>query len=306
MICAKEGKGVLGLLRYMPERIYLTLGRVPIKTLLTVEEIRLRAGGPLMIFSGGVCSYVTDQGTLCSDSSYGMKITFSEVEETLRLFCDGSVYAMEENIKNGYVTLYGGHRVGICGTAIADSNRLLGIKDISCLNIRVSHEVLGAAETVIKSIITGGLKNTLIISPPGGGKTTLLRDICRILGGDNRYSYKIAVADERGEIAGAYKGNAYNNIGVRTCFMDGCPKHIAMEMMLRSMGPDIIITDEIGGRDDECAIKKIITCGVCVIATAHGNKKDDLKRFPFIGKGGFENIIFLNNKQVEDIIYVGQ
>ena len=305
MICAKEGKGVLGLLRYMPERIYLSLGKIPVKTLITIEEIRMSANNPLMVFGGGMCFYVSDCGELSSDYISGMIITSSEVEETLRLFCDGSVYAMEENIKNGYVTLYGGHRVGICGTAVSENNRLLGIKDISCLNIRVARELKGIAQNVISSIITGGLKNTLIISPPGGGKTTLLRDICRILGGDIRFHYKVAVADERGEIAGAYKGSASNNIGVRTCFMDGCPKHIAMEMLLRSMGPDIIITDEIGGYDDECAIKKIITCGVCVIATAHGSKKDDLNRFPFIGKGGFENIIFLNNKQVEEILYVG-
>ena len=301
MICAKEGRGAVGLLKYMPGRLFGIMGRIPVSVLLKIEEIRLGAFKPIIVYMNNACFYVTGEGKLSGRSGEGMHINADELKETFRLLCDGSVYAMEENIKNGFVTTCGGHRVGICGSVTAKANKVEAIKDISYLNIRIAHEIIGAADGVLEYIINPDLKSTLIVSPPGGGKTTLLRDLCRRLGGDDTFSYKVALADERGEIAGSFMGKPVNDVGDRTCVMDGCPKSVAMEMLLRGMGADVVVTDEIGGEGDEKALSNLLRCGVRVIASAHGRTMEDLSRLPLIGKGGFENIIILENKRVKEV-----
>ncbi|MBQ3054023.1 MAG: stage III sporulation protein AA [Clostridia bacterium] len=306
MICTGKSKGIIGLLKYFPIRIYEALGKTPVICLEYAEEVRMGAGKPLMIFQNGICSYITSEGKITSNSSQGIWTSKEELEETLRLLCDGSVYTMEENIKNGYITLSGGHRVGICGSGVIRQGKLENLRDISYLNIRISREIIGASDEIIDCILEGGIKNTLIISPPGGGKTTMLRDICRVVGGSDRYNYKVGVADERGEIGASYRGMPQNNIGVRTCIMDGVPKAKGMEMMLRCMGIDVMITDEIGTEEDKNAIAQLLRCGVKVIASAHGNSLEDIKSrehtATLLGKGKFENIIILKEKKVEGLI----
>ena len=304
MICAKEGKGALALLKFMPAEIYKVLGKMAIGELLKVEELRMGAEKPIVVVNGNGCYYVNVYGELISDNKSGVRVSARDLEELFRLLCDGSVYAVEENIKNGFITANGGHRVGICGTFTYQNNRIESVRNISYINIRIAREVIGAAEGVVDIITDKGLQNTLIVSPPGGGKTTLLRDICRLLGGDG-FHYKVAVADERGEIAATYMGRQGNNIGPRTCVIDGCPKAVAMEMLLRGMGPDVVITDEIGNEDDERAVKRLLGCGIKVIASAHGKNFDDVKkRMPFCADE-FEKVIVLDKKQVSEVICFG-
>ena len=304
MICAKEGKGALSLIKFMPPRLYCVFGKMPVKQLLTAEELRFCSEKPIVIVTDKGCYYIDSEGKLTRNASEGVIISATELQELFRLLCDGSVYAVEENIKKGYITAGGGHRVGICGTVLMRGGVVEGMRNISCLNVRIAKEVIGAAEGIIEIINDKGLKNTLIVSPPGGGKTTILRDICRILGGDG-FNYKIAIADERGEIAASYMGKAVNDVGLRTCVMDGCPKAVAIDMMLRSMGPDVVITDEIGDSSDAKAISDLVRSGVKVIASAHGKDFADVKKRMYDCVCGFEKIIVLEKKRIQEVIDLG-
>ena len=304
MICTKESRGAVGLIKYFPARLYSCLGKVPLGRLMKAEEIRVGCGKPLMLFTEGSCLYVTPQGGLSPHSAQGVTVSLEEVREIFRLLLDGSVYAAEENIKNGYITAEGGHRVGICGSAVLSGGKISTIKDISYLNIRIAKEIKGSSELLFTDIFKNGAENCLIISPPGGGKTTLLRDICRVLGGSERFSCKLGIADERGELAAAYLGVPQNDIGARTCVMDGCPKAQAMDMLLRGMGVDTVVTDEIGSSEDEAAVRRLLRCGVKVIATMHAGSIDEARRRlgDLIGSGGFENIVVLKNKQIREMV----
>ena len=294
----------MGLIKYFPARLYSCLGKIPLGILMKAEEIRVGCGKPLMLFTEGSCLYVTPQGGLSPHSAQGVTVSLEEVHEIFRLLLDGSVYAAEENIKNGYITAEGGHRVGICGSAVLSGGKISTIKDISYLNIRIAKEIKGSSELLFTDIFKNGAENCLIISPPGGGKTTLLRDICRVLGGSERFSCKLGIADERGELAAAYLGVPQNDIGARTCVMDGCPKAQAMDMLLRGMGVDTVVTDEIGSAEDEAAVRRLLRCGVKVIATMHAGSIDEARHRlgDLIGSGGFENIVVLKNKQIREMV----
>ena len=305
MICAKESRGVIGLIKYFPARIYSCLGRVPLIRLLLAEEIRLGAGMPLMLFIEGKCFFVKSSGELTLKAAEGIRISLDEIGEIFRMLLEGTVYAAEENIKEGYITAEGGHRVGICGSVSLDGGKIGNFKYISYLNIRIAHEVIGSSELLFAGIFSEGPENCLVISPPGGGKTTVLRDISRVLGSSPKFDCKIGIADERGELAAVHNGIAMNDIGVRSCVIDGCPKAQAMEIMLRCMGVNVIITDEIGSsEEEEKAIKKLMNCGVKVIASMHAASLDEVKRRfgHMIGAGGFDNIVRLENKQIREMI----
>ncbi len=304
MVCAKETRGIIGLIKYFPSRIYSCLGRVPLLKLIKTEEIRFGAEKPLILFIEGKCFFVKNGGELTLNAAEGIRTSLDEIGEIFRMLLEGSVYAAEENIKNGYITAEGGHRVGICGSVSLDGGKIGNFKDISYLNIRIAHEIFGSSELLFTDIFSEGPENCLIISPPGGGKTTLLRDICRTLGSSNKFDCKIGIADERGEIAAVYNGVAMNDIGVRTCVIDGCPKAQAMDIILRGMGVDVVVTDEIGKSEDETAIKKLINCGVKIIASMHAAKIDEARRRlgELIGPDGFNNIVRLENKQIREMI----
>lgn len=253
-----------------------------------IQEIRLRLGGPVMVQKPGGEWYLGKEGfTAERDKAY--ILGEQEFVRYLNHFCRDSIYAFQEELKNGFMTVPGGHRVGVAGQVILDEGEIKGMKHITFLCIRFAHQIKGAANAVLPYIyINERVCNTLIISPPGCGKTTLLRDLIRQISDGSPYGEGICVSviDERSEIAGCYLGIPQNDVGMRTDVMDGCPKEKGLMMMLRSMAPKVIAVDELGGKEDERALRKLTTCGCKVIATMHGESIEDLRQ-----KTGWETIL---------------
>ena len=231
------------------------------------EEIRLITGKPFTVrFPDGV--YYLSKNAVFSDNPVNaVIINDMHMEELIERITKSSLYSVKDEICSGYVTISGGHRVGIAGTAVIDNGNIEFIKNISAVNIRIANEVIGAADAITERITSGGVKSTLIISPPCAGKTTMLRDITRSL---SYMGYSVAVADERCEIAAMYEGKSSFDLGNMTAVLDNCPKPEAMLMLLRSMSPEVIVTDEIGTMRDAEAIRSIMNSGVAVIASIHG------------------------------------
>jgi stage III sporulation protein AA len=281
-----------------------------------IEEIRLRSGMPLIVYIKGSDYFVTQRGFLTKNSSESILVKREDITKTFQLISNYSVYAFEEEIKNGFITLKGGHRVGIGGKVLYGINGIETIKNISSLNIRIAREKLGVSDEIAKHMIDfpRAIHNTLIISPPQCGKTTLLRDLIRnlsdgvsLLGGEG---FKIGVIDERSELAGMYNGAPQHNIGLRTDVLDGCNKRDGTRMLLRAMSPEIIAMDEIGSISDVESIHESLKAGVKIIATVHGSTLEDLLSRNslkiLINEKIFKRYVFLDNSKgvgtVKDII----
>lgn len=238
-------------------------------------------------------------------------VTTNAILEVLLNVSKNSIYAIQNDINNGFVIIRGGHRIGISGEVVYVDGKIKNIKNICSLNIRVARQIYGCADKVLPEIIEDGkINNTLIISPPGCGKTTLIRDIIRqISNGIPSMKFKgknVSLIDERGEIASAYEGVASLDVGVRTDIMSNVTKATGMKMMIRSMAPNVIATDEIGKPEDILAIKEAILSGVNVIFTMHGDsitsiiKNKDIKEL--LDLNIFDKIIILSNGKIPGII----
>lgn len=253
-----------------------------------IQEIRLRVNKPVIVMSDGVEYFVSPVGELKNQTENPLILGKEEVWSIFSHICQHSIYAYEEEIKKGYVTAVGGHRIGLVGTAVLeDSHCVKSIKQISGLNIRIAHEIKGVADSILPFLYKQGqVKNTLIISPPACGKTTLLRDIIRQISNGNPYGVgrSVGVVDERSELAGMFQGEAQNDLGIRTDVLDACPKVIGMEMLIRSMNPRVLAVDELGGYEDLEMVSRATTCGVSVIATIHGYGLEDYEKK--YGNGG--------------------
>ena len=192
----------------------------------------------------------------------------------LQMLCENSIYSYQSQICNGFITLYGGHRVGIMGSCSVKDGKVNNVNYISSLNFRISKEIIGACNDVLKYIITNNqINNTLIVSKPGCGKTTVLRDLIRVI---SNIGFNVSVIDERGEIAAMYKGVPQNDVGLRTDVMDNVSKSIGMKIAIRTMAPDVIFADEIGTQGDLEAINYGVCSGVKGIFTAHASTIDEL------------------------------
>lgn len=252
-----------------------------------VEEIRIRSLKPLMLGLDRGDVMLAGDGSAARSAGQPYLVSEEDVDRCLHLISGSSIYALEEEIKNGFITIAGGHRVGITGKAVLEGGRVKTLKYISGINIRVSREIIGAAGGLMPGIIDrerGTIHHTLIFSPPRCGKTTVLRDAVRMISDGlpewGLPGQTVGLVDERSEIAGCYRGIPRRNIGVRTDVLDGCPKAEGMTMLLRSMGPSVIATDEIGREEDVRALEEVLNAGVRVIFTVHGSSLEELAARP--------------------------
>ncbi len=304
----REGRALNGkeILEILPIRLRQIFSNLPNRFIGDIEEIRLRVNNPLIINCQGEDFFLTEKGRTSKVKHEVIEINRDDIKTCFQLVTDYSAYALEEEIRNGFITIKGGHRVGISGKTIIESNRVKTIKNISGLNIRISKEKIGCGEKVIKHILKGSdsIHNTLIVSPPGCGKTTILRDIIRLISsGSNKYNFKginVSVVDERSEIAGCYDGIPQKDVGIRTDVLDGCPKAEGMLMLIRSMSPRVIATDEIGRDEDIYALQEAMNAGVKFITTVHGDSIEEVSRRnrinSLIESKVFKRIIILTNK----------
>lgn len=267
-----------------------------------LQEIRLRTQAPLLIRYGNKEYYVSRDGALTTEQKDSYIISTADIKETVEYIGNYSLYAYEDELRQGFITVQGGHRVGMAGKIIMEKNEVKTMKYISFINVRLSHQIKGCADRLMPFVTEGNeVKNTLIISPPRCGKTTLLRDVIRQLsdGSVSRSGMTVGVVDERSEIAACYMGVPQNEMGIRTDVLDCCPKAKGMLMLIRTMAPQVIAVDEIGGREDMEAIEAVRNCGCKLLATVHGSSIDDIRSKPvireFLQERAFERYVILRD-----------
>lgn len=261
-----------------------------------IEEIRIRNNKPIIL------KIAQEQMII------NYNIQKIEIDEIFQRICENSIYSYQKQISEGYITVRGGHRIGITGSAVIENEKVINLNYISSLNIRIAREKKDSSKNVIQEIINfreNTIYNTLIISPPGGGKTTLLRDIIRkISNGIEEINFNpkvVGVVDERGEIAAMYKGAPQNDIGIMTDVINNISKSKGMKLLTRSMSPQIIACDEIGSKEDVEAINIAMCAGIKGIFTAHGGSIEEIRKNKeikeLLQQQLIEKIIVLDNKE---------
>ena len=263
------------------------------------EELRLRVGGPLAaVFPEG------------ERPLGGPPVGVEELEQLLEIASRASVHAVLDQVRQGYLTLEGGHRIGLCGTAVCRAGEVQALRGLSSANLRVARQIPGAAAPVLDGLCPGGrLTDTLILSPPGLGKTTLLRDLIRrVAQGGGCEPLRVGLADERGEVAALWRGEPQFDVGRHTDVLDGCRKAEGLLVLLRGMNPQVLAADEITHPEDAAAMEEAAGCGVALLATAHAAGAEDLRRRPvyraLLERGVFQRAVVLERRGGERLARV--
>jgi stage III sporulation protein AA len=275
----------------------------------TLEEIRIREERPLEIVFNGQYGFVTALGKVSRNPQEAIHPTREDCAKLLDVLTNHSVYSYEEELKRGFITIAGGHRVGLAGRTVLELGRVKHIRNISSFNIRIAREVMDCGKQVLPALLDQKLQrlhHTLIISPPQKGKTTLIRDLARLISygywgvQTNLRGLKVGIVDERSELAACARGVPTFDLGPRTDVLDGCPKAEGMMMMIRAMSPDVIVVDEIGREEDAAAILEALHAGIRIIASAHGHDLDDISKRPvmkdLIANQVFSRYVILHNE----------
>ena len=283
------------IIKYFPPNIAQILNNAIMKNTQIKEEaqeIRIRVERPIIIKLRNL------------DVMIEYKINQSEILQILEKICENSIYAYKRQICEGYITIKGGHRIGLTGSAVIENGEIINIKYVTSLNFRIARQILNCSNKILGQVLNlkeQTIFNTLIVSPPGKGKTTILRDtIRRISNGVEELNFKgktCGVVDERGEIAAMYRGIPQNDVGIRTDVIENITKSKGMKILIRTMSPEVIACDEIGTKEDAEAISEALISGVKGIFTMHGSNLEDIKSNPQINK-------LIEEKKIEKIIFI--
>ncbi|WP_223591451.1 stage III sporulation protein AA [Neobacillus bataviensis] len=280
------------ILNFLPKNIAGLIKQIPSDQKEELEEIRIRIDRPIEITMKGVPKFLSY--IIQPDDAFHLMNKISQF----------SIYTLEEELKRGYITVSGGHRIGLAGKVILEDEKVKAIRDIASFNIRIAREKIGIADPMIPYLFNGSWKHTMIIGPPQTGKTTLLRDIARIISAGDRMkgieSNKVGIVDERSEIAGCVNGVPQLTFGHRVDVLDACPKAEGMMMMIRSMSPEVLIVDEIGRKEDAEAIQEAVHAGIKLIMTTHGTSLEEIRSRPslreILDQKIFERFVVLSRK----------
>lgn len=270
-----------------------------------LEEIRIRLGNPVMISGYGKEFFIKEDGSLTRNPREGYEIRKGDLHRIMEHFTRYSPYAFESELSQGFLSLPGGHRIGVTGeVVIGENGSIKTIKNISGINIRIARSMPGVSEGLLPFVYESGYPcSLLIVSAPGCGKTTMLRDFIRFYSEGNCFGrgLNVGVADERMEIGGAYMGQAQMSLGARTDVLSGCRKAEGVLMLIRSMNPGVIAVDEIGRPEEIRALRYAATCGIILLNTIHGMDMQDLKcKERLLGEewlNMYGRIIFLKKEQ---------
>lgn len=287
------GRNVETIIKFLPKNIADLISKIPPNQKAELEEIRIRIGRPIEITMKGAprfLSYIIQQ-----EDAFHLMNKISQF----------SIYTLEEELKRGYITVSGGHRIGLAGKVILEEGKVKAIRDIASFNIRIAKEKLGIAEKIMPFIFKDSWMHTMIVGPPQTGKTTLLRDIARIISTGNHekgmHAYKVGIVDERSEIAGCVNGIPQMSFGHRLDVLDACPKAEGMMMMIRSMSPEVLVVDEVGRIEDAEAIQEAVHAGIKLIMTTHGSSLEEVKNRPSLrsifDQNIFQRFIVLSRSQ---------
>lgn len=292
-----ETNGIMTVMRYLPAQVQAALRQMPGEELEQIQEIRLRADRPVAISIGRWEQFLTEHGTRTDIPSRAISMSQQAVERVFQAVCEYSVYRYTKEICDGFVTVSGGNRVGIAGSAVYRDGVFSQIRHINGLNFRISHAVTGCAQTLYGQTCSTRPNSLLLAGAVGSGKTTMLRDMCRLLGA----SHRVTLVDERSEIAAMHHGVPRYDVGLHTDVLDGFPRAEGLLMALRVLTPEVLICDEIGTETDAEAILRIHGCGVPVIASAHAASWTDLEQRPVLRKlmeeGVFSYVAMLSTEQ---------
>jgi stage III sporulation protein AA len=296
------------ILPFLPTSLKTCIVGLPQSVGNALEEIRIRERRPLEVAYRGEYAFVTPEGGLTPEAVQAYAPSHEDCAALLELLTNHSLYSFEEELKRGYITIPGGHRIGLAGRVVLEQGEVKHLRDVSSFNIRMAREIRDAAKPFLPFLVDTAARtihHTLIVSPPQQGKTTLARDLARLISyglwpspmpADVK-GLKVGIVDERSELAACAKGVPRFDVGPRTDVLDGCPKAEGMMMLIRSMSPQVIVADEIGRPEDAAAMKEALHAGIRIVATAHGSGLDDLRRRPvlkeLIGEGFFTRFVIL-------------
>jgi len=276
------------ILPMLAAKVRLALRSLTVAEREWVEEIRLRPHQPLRIRGGSAEKWLSPE------------LSPEDMLETLNLLSQYSYYAFTQQLARGYITVAGGHRVGVAGRVAVEKGEVTAMAEISSLNFRVARQIPGVGKPALPYLLDRGrVLNTLILASPGGGKTTLLRDLVRLL--SDEVGLQVGVVDERSELAGCYRGIPQLDIGRRSDVLDACPRDQGLLMLVRSMGPQVVAADEIGREADAAALENVLAAGVAVLTTAHARDLEEARQRPVLRRllagSCFQRVVVLARRQ---------